>query len=324
MVRRTEGIAMVDVVAVGEILIDLIATAQGVTLFDAPAFVPLPGGAPANVAVGVQRLGGSSAFIGKVGRDDFGQGLRQMLAREGVATRGLVDDPRQLTTVAAVALAATGEPHFAFFAGAHANLTPEELDGDLLRTARIVHGGSLALAHEPARSATLAAWEIARTAGAMCSYDVNWRPALWPDAVAGLAQARLPLAFAEVVKLNAAELHLLTGQDDPAAGLAALATPAPLVVVTLGAAGCMYRFDGVIAAVEAPPVAEVVDATGAGDAFMAALLACLPDHPARLTEVTVQAALGLACCAGAFAITRRGAMPGLPTAADLALFQPRT
>jgi fructokinase len=309
---------MIDVVAVGEILIDLIATARDVTLFDAPAFAPLPGGAPANVAVGVRRLGGTSAFIGKVGRDEFGQGLRQLLAREGVATQGMVDDPRQLTTLAAVALSATGEAHFAFFAGAHANLTPDEVEGDLLRAARIVHGGSVALAHEPVRSATLAAWAIARATGAICSYDVNWRPALWPDPAAGLAQARLPLAFADVVKLNAAELRLLTGQNDPVAGLAALATPAPLVVVTLGAAGCLYRFDGVVAAVEAPPVATVIDTTGAGDAFMAALLVSLPDHPARLTEVTVQAALAAACCAGAFAVTRRGAIPGLPTAAELA------
>lgn len=309
---------MIDVVAIGEILIDLIATARDVALFNAPAFVPLPGGAPANVAVGVQRLGGTAAFIGKVGRDEFGQGLRQMLAHEGVDTRGLMEDPRQLTTLAAVALSATGDPHFAFFAGAHANLMPEELDGDLIRAARIVHGGSLALAHEPGRLATLAAWEIARSAGAICSYDVNWRPALWPDAAAGLAQARLPLAFADVVKLNAAELRLLTGHDDPAAGLATLATQASLVVVTLGAAGCLYRFDGAIAAVEAPEVGAVVDTTGAGDAFMATLLASLPDHPARLTEVTVQAGLALACCAGAFAVTRRGAIPALPTAADLA------
>ncbi len=308
---------MVDVVAVGEILIDLIATARDVTLFDAPAFTPLPGGAPANVAVGVQRLGRSAAFIGKVGRDEFGQGLRALLAREGVETRGLLDDAQHLTTLATVALSATGEPHFAFFVGAHARLTVADLDRALLGAARIVHGGSVALAHEPARSATLAAWAIGRAAGAICTYDVNWRPALWPDGPAGLDQARLPLAFADVVKLNAAELTLLTGIGDPSAALAALVTPAALVVVTLGAHGCLYRYQDVLATLPAPPVAAVVDSTGAGDAFMAALLADLTDHPARLGPDAVAALLRRACRAGALSVSQRGAIPALPTRAAL-------
>jgi fructokinase len=309
---------MLDVVAVGEILIDLIATQADVTLFDAPAFAPLPGGAPANVAVGVRRLGGTAAFIGKVGRDEFGQGLRRLLEREGVETRGLVDDPQQLTTLAAVALSATGDPHFAFFAGAHANLTVDDLDRNLLQSARIVHGGSVMLAHEPARTAMLAAWQIAHDAGAICSYDVNWRPALWPDLAVGLEQVHIPLVLADVVKMNGAELRLLTGIDDPRTALASLATPAALVVVTLGAQGCVYRHATRIDAVPAPPVVTVVDTTGAGDAFMAALLASLPAHPAQMGSDAIAGALRRACHAGALAVTRRGAIPALPTADELA------
>ncbi len=307
---------MLDVVAVGEILIDLIATQADVTLFDAPAFVPLPGGAPANVAVGVSRLGGKAAFVGKVGRDEFGQGLRALLEREGVVTRGLVDDARQLTTLAAVALSAGGDPHFAFFAGAHANLTADELDRALLRSARIVHGGSVMLAHEPARSAMLAAWQIARQTGAICAYDVNWRPALWPDHAAGLA-GDLPLELCDVVKMNDSEARLLTGLDEPQEALAALETPAALVVVTLGAQGCLYRHAGMIGAVAAPSMTTVADATGAGDAFMAALLASLPAHPIHLGQDAIEAALRRACVAGTLAVTRRGAIPSLPTAAEL-------
>jgi fructokinase len=309
---------MLAVVAVGEILIDLIATQADVTLFDAPAFVPLPGGAPANVAVGVRRLGGTAAFIGKVGSDEFGQGLRRLLEREGVETRGLVDDPQQLTTLAAVALSATGDPHFAFFAGAHANLTTDDMDRDLLQSARIVHGGSVMLAHEPARAAMLAAWQMAHDAGAICSYDVNWRPALWPDLAAGLEQMRIPLALADVVKMNAVELRLLTGIGDPRTALAAIETPAPLVVVTLGAQGCLFRHANSIDAVAAPPVARVVDTTGAGDAFMAALLASLPAHPAQMGRDAIADALRRACHAGALAVTRRGAIPALPTTDELA------
>lgn len=308
---------MIDVVAVGEILMDLIATRNTISLFDAPAFTPLPGGAPANVAVGVRRLGGTAAFLGKVGRDDFGMGLRALLQREGVEVRGLRDDPARLTTVAFVALSASHEPRFAFFAGAHTNLTIADLDRALLREARIVHGGSVALAHEPARAATLAAWAIARQQGAICAYDVNWRPMLWPDATVGVALARQPLALVDVVKLNADELRLLAGQEDLHAALETLATTASLVVVTLGAQGCLYRFQGTISAIAAPSVATVVDTTGAGDAFMAALLAGLPEHPAKLGADVVGAIIARACRAGALSTMRAGAMPSLPYAHEL-------
>src|SRR5947209_8136519 len=172
---------MIDVVAVGEILIDMIATSKDVSLFAAPSFVPLPGGAPANVAVGVKRLGKSSAFIGKVGRDNFGGGLRNLLRAEGVDVRGLLDDPQHFTTLAFAVLSAQSEPQFDFFVGAHAHLQISDLDASLLREARIVHGGSVTLTQEPSRSATLAAWQIGHDAGAICTYDVNWRPRLWPD-----------------------------------------------------------------------------------------------------------------------------------------------
>ncbi len=304
-------------VAVGEILIDLIATARDVTLFDAPAFTPLPGGAPANVAVGVQRLGLSAAFVGKVGRDDFGQGLRHLLAQEGVETRGMLEDPTHLTTIALVALAANGDPHFAFFAGAHTQLTVDDLDRGLLAEARIVHGGSVSLAQEPVRAATLAAWHYAHEQGALCSYDVNWRPALWPDAAQGLAIVRQPLTWADIVKMNAAELRLLTGQEDLFLALAGLATEAALVVVTRGAEGCLYRWQGAIYEQSAPPVTEVVDATGAGDAFMAALLVGITDHPSRLAVAAISATIQRACQAGALAVTRRGAIPALPYAREL-------
>lgn len=308
---------MIDVVAVGEILMDVIATQRDVSLFDAPSFVPFPGGAPANVAVGVQRLGRSAAFIGKVGRDEFGVGLRDLLQREGVDVRGLRDDPQQLTTVAFVSLSDGGEPHFAFFAGAHTALRVADLDLAVLYEARIVHGGSVALAHEPVRSATLAAWQIAHEHGALCSYDVNWRPMLWPDVAAGLAIARQPLAFADIVKMNAAELRLLSGLDDLHAGFLTLATNAALVVVTLGTGGCLYRCQGTIYAQPAPPVAEIIDTAGAGDAFMAALLAGLPEHPAQLSVERLAAIMQRACRAGAIAVTRAGAMTALPYAHEL-------
>lgn len=308
---------MIDVVAVGEILIDMIATSKDVTLFDAPSFAPLPGGAPANVAVGVKRLGKSSAFIGKVGRDNFGVGLRNLLQTEGVEVRGLLDDPERFTTLAFAVLSAMGEPQFDFFVGAHANLQIGDLDSALLQEARIVHGGSVTLVQEPARSTTLAAWQIGHDGGAICSYDVNWRPRLWPDAAEGLLIVKQPLRLVDIVKMNAAELTLLTGREDIRQGLQELETSAALVVVTQGAKGCLYRFQDALYEQAAPPASQVVDTTGAGDALMAALLAGLPDHPARLTKEVVAAVIKRACQAGTYSVAHAGAIPSLPYAHDL-------
>ncbi|MGZ3674680.1 MAG: carbohydrate kinase family protein [Ktedonobacterales bacterium] len=308
---------MIDVVTLGEILIDLVATQQNVPLFAAPAFEPKAGGAPANVAVGVRRLGKTAAFIGKVGRDEFGQGLRETLAEGGVETHSLLDDARLPTTLAFVSLSEGGETHFAFYPGAHTNLTLDDLDLDLIRSAHIFHCGSVSLAHQPVRGATLAALRTAHDAGVICSYDVNWRPALWADAAAGLALARQPLALADIVKMNAGELRLLTGDADVERALLGLRAPAALVVVTLGGEGCIYRFGGALYRQTSAPVGEAVDATGAGDAFVAALLATLSRHPRDLDAAALDPMTRRACRAGAITVTRRGAIPALPFAREL-------
>ncbi|HEY7123632.1 MAG TPA: carbohydrate kinase [Ktedonobacterales bacterium] len=308
---------MFDVLTLGECLIDLVATAPTDSLYHAEAFTPKPGGAPANVAVGVQRLGKKAAFIGKVGSDDFGRGLRQLLEQEGVATQYLLTEPASFTTLALVALTSEGEPHFTFAVGAHAELRPSDLDSTAFANTRVLHIGSVSLAHEPMRSTTLAALKLARNAGAICSYDVNWRPALWPDAKAGLALAREPLGQVDICKMNLAELRLLTGQEDAREGLAALETAAPLVVVTRGPQGCLFRLRQHISEVAAPQVATVVDSIGAGDAFMAALLAFLPAHPNKLSPEETSVLLRLACQAAALSVTRRGAIPSLPYAHEI-------
>ena len=308
---------MFDVVAVGEILMDMISTGNAVTLFDAPGYVPLPGGAPANVAVGVRRLGKSTAFIGKVGHDGFGTGLRNLLQKEGVDVRGLLDDANHFTTLAFVVLSALGEPQFDFFVGAHAHLQVADLDETLLRDARIVHGGSVTLTQEPSRSATFAAWHMGRAAGAICSNDVNWRPRLWTDVTEGMRVIAQPLQLVDVIKMNADELTLLTGQEDLRAGLQMLETTASLVVVTQGAKGCLYRFQNSIYEQEAPLATRVVDTTGAGDALMSALLAGLPVAPSRLDSATIALIIERASRAGTHSVARSGAIPSLPFAHEL-------
>lgn len=305
------------VVAFGEALVDLIAPDASESLFTAPAFHPQPGGAPANVAVGVARLGAPAAFIGKVGADDFGAGLRQLFAAESVATSGLVTDPHSHTTLACVGVSPQGEPRFTFAAGAHTRLLPEEVDQRVLAEGQIFAFGSVMLAHEPARSTTFATLTRARDAGMTLAYDVNWRPALWPDAAVGRALVRIPLHQVDVVKMNAQEATLLTGIADPYGAIEQLETSARLVVVTLGAAGCLFRRAGVVKHVPGRSVGPVVDTIGAGDAFMATLLAGLPVTLAKIDESAVRMLLQRACLAGAWSVTRRGAMPSLPYATDL-------
>ena len=174
-------------------------------------------------------------FIGKVGADEFGQGFINRLRQEGVDTTGVLTDPEALTTLALVALSAQGDPHFAFAAGAHTRLTPEEVPQDLIRAARIVQFGSVSLAHEPVRTATLFAQRLAYEVGSIVVYDVNWRPFLYQNRPReeALATLREPLPWCHVVKLNAGELRLLTDCDAVVPGLARLSqqTPAPLIIV---------------------------------------------------------------------------------------------
>ena len=304
---------MPDVTCLGEFLIDMVSTQRNVPLFDAPAFEPKPGGAPANVAVGVARLGAQVAFIGKVGKDDFGRGLTQLLADEGIDTHNLLADSEALTTLAFVSLSDTGDPSFAFFAGAHTRLQPADLDLALIRASKILHFSSITLAHEPCRSATHEAIRVAKAAGVLVSYDVNFRPALYPDREVGRQLISAPLPLVDILKMNEGEIKLLTGESDVEAGLRKIDSNSPLVVVTMAEKGCLYRFDGKIHHAAVPPI-EAVDATGAGDAFMAALLA---GYRLPLSEDYLQNLMLRACKAGAITASKRGAIPSLPYAHQL-------
>ena len=314
-----------DIVCLGELLIDLFPAEIGRRLVEVSAFHPKPGGAPGNVAVAARRLGLTSAFIGKVGDDAFGRFLIDTLAAEGVETRAIRLDDEARTTLAFIALPDPHHAEFVFYRnpGADTRLRPDELDGELLRHARALHVGSLSLVAEPSRSATLRAVEIARAAGALVSFDVNYRPSLWPTPDTAVAAIRDLLPLAHVVKVNEDELCLLTGTADPDAGGAALLAAGPaLVVVTLGARGSAYRSADAAGFVPAFPV-DTVDAIGCGDAFMAGVLAGLLGNAdggawsQRLDDDHLRPILRYANAVGALTATRAGALPALPTAAEV-------
>lgn len=314
-----------DVVCLGELLVDMFPAEVGRPLHEVSAFRPVPGGAPANVAVAAARLGVRSAFVGKVGDDPFGHHLARTLAREGVDVRGVRYDPKARTTMAFIAQPDVNSYDIVFYRnpGADTMLRSDELDESLLREGRGLHFGSLGLTAEPSRGATLHAMEVARGAGALVSLDVNYRPRLWEGPECA-RRAVLPLLpGVDVLKVNEGELALLTDCRDPDVGSRALLAMGPaLVVVTMGPQGSYFRCAAGAGHVPAFAV-DTVDATGSGDAFAAGLLTALLGAeswrgelvPDRLGEI-----LRYANAAGALTTLRQGVIPALPTAAEVEAF----
>lgn len=311
---------MAEALALGELLIDFVSTESGVSLGQAPAFQKAPGGAPANVAVGLARLGIKSGFIGKVGEDDFGHFLAQTLEQNGVDVSGLRYSDRARTMLAFVSVAADGERDFMFYRHPSADmlLHPHEIDRDYISAARLLHHGSISLIGEPSRSATLAAIAAAQEHGLWISYDPNLRLALWPSPQAARRGLLEVWTSAHVIKVSHEELAFLSGEDDWTRGAETLwHDRLRLLIITDGARGCNYVTPGARGHVPTYDV-EVVDTTGAGDGFVSGLLAGLLENERAWDHVDdLEEVLRLANAVGALTTTRRGAIPALPTRAQV-------
>jgi fructokinase len=306
-----------SVLAMGELLIDFVALESGVSVGEASGFVKAPGGAPANVAVALARLGHRSGFLTQVGDDPFGHHLEGMLRSAGVDTRGVLFSDRARTALAFVALGADGERSFAFYRNPSADmlLHRDALDFSLIDQFDIFHFGSITLIDEPVRTATLEAARYARAHGKRLSYDPNLRRALWPSDAAARAGMMDGMALAEIVKVSDEELVFLTGTSEANALWGA---HMKLLVVTHGAGGATIyttreRFYAPGFAVQA------VDTTGAGDAFVAGLLHGLLTHGEAFDRHLEPIARFANAC-GALTTTRKGAIPALPTRAQVEAF----
>lgn len=312
---------MFDLVAMGESLIDFTPSGendQGMMLF-----ARNPGGAPANVLAMCARLGGSAAFIGKVGDDAFGSFLESVMRDAGIDVTGLCKTADVPTTLAFVHLNADGDRSFSFYRkpGADIALSIDEVPHSVLQQCRVFHFGSVSLTDEPVRSATLFAAREARAAGALISYDPNYRPALWKQEEAAVSVMRQAPALADIVKVSDEEMTLLTGHTDLHEGAKALrAFGATLVLVTGGDKGAYFssaQWDGVCPAYQV----AVADTTGAGDAFLGALLTRL----CRKSKAEIEALskdelveiVRFGNAAGGLTATRYGAIPAMPTEAQI-------
>lgn len=298
-------------------LIDFVPTVGGLSLADAPAFKKAPGGAPANVAVGIARLGGRSAFVGKVGDDEFGHMLADILRQNNVEDEGILFDKGARTALAFVTLRADGEREFMFFRNPSADmlLHEKELNVGLIQKATVFHYGSISLITEPCKSAHLAAMKVAKEAGALLSYDPNLRLPLWPSAEEARKGILSIWNEADIIKISEEEISFLTEGGDPYSDEAAQKLMHPnlrLLLVTEGKDGCRYYTKGLSGRVSGVKV-DTIDTTGAGDAFVAGILSQLvQDLTLIQDEKRLREALHFANHCGAIATTERGAIPALP------------
>lgn len=299
------------VVSLGELLIDFVALESGVSVGDASGFEKKPGGAPANVAVAVQRLGVPCYFMGQVGDDPFGHYLASVIQSEGVDVTALTFSDVARTALAFVSLGANGERSFQFYRHPSADMlmTAEDLRLEVLDHAKIFHFGSITMITEPSKTATLTAARAALERGLKVSYDPNLRLALWDSADAARAGMMLGMDYAHIVKVSDEELVFLTEGD-----LAPLwREHTEVILVTAGERGATaYLRDGLSVTVEGYTV-QPVDTTGAGDAFVAGFLVGTLEHPDYQNADTLRQLLRFANGAGAITTTGRGAIPSLPT-----------
>lgn len=306
---------MYDVTALGELLIDF--SPCGLSETGMKMLEMNPGGAVANVLCAASRLGLSAAFIGKVGMDCHGRYLRSKLNEYGIDPVGLKMTDEAPTTLAFVDIDEQGERSFSFFRdpGADTLLRADELPEDVLTDTRILHVGSLSLTAEPSRSATIEAVIKAKAAGAVITYDPNYRAMLWNSEETAAQQMRSLLPYVDMIKLSDNETELVTGMNQPEMAIRYLLDMGiKCVVVTEGAKGAVVGTTDGIDKVNSFR-RDAVDTTGAGDSFWGGFLTAMIKSGIDAKNIRLEDALDFArygCAAAACCVMKRGAMPAMP------------
>ena len=307
---------MIDVVALGELLIDftnISADEEGY-----PTMAAHPGGAPANFLAALSKFGAKVALLGKVGNDTFGKLLVSTLKKAGIETRGLVMADDVFTTLAFVTLDETGNREFAFARkpGADTQLAFEEIDLSLIDEAKVFHFGTLSLTDEPARSATYKAVAYAKEKGKLVTYDPNLRKPLWHDLVEAKKQLLWGLGQADVVKISDEEVEFLFGLGVEEGAKHILENyGVKLVFVTCGAAGCFFKNAQAEGHVPSLQGIKVVDTTGAGDIFGGSAvwkLLQLQKEPEYLSAEELVDTVRFACTVAGLSTTKAGGISSVP------------
>lgn len=305
-----------DVTALGELLIDF--TENGTSKQGNPLMEANPGGAPCNVLAMIQKLGGKTAFIGKVGKDMFGRQLKNAVEAVGIDTRNLMEDEEVHTTLAFVHTFPDGDRDFSFYRnpGADMMLTKEEVQEDLIRDSKIFHFGTLSSTHEGVREATRYAIDVAKEAGCIISFDPNLRPPLWGTLEDARKEIEYGLTKADILKISDNEVEFLCGTSDYDEGAQMLIDKynIPLVCVTLGKAGSRAYYKGMRVEAAGFIQEHTIETTGAGDTFGGCMLNYVLQHGLEdLTEENLKELLTFANAAASLITTRKGALAVMPS-----------
>lgn len=312
---------MLDVIAIGEVLIDF--TPADRSSGENEQFICNPGGAPANVVAILARLGSKAALVSKVGRDHFGALLQEALLGCGVDVSMLSFTDEANTTLAIVHLNDEGDRSFSFYRkpGADTFLQTKDIPFDRIENCRLLHFGSVSMTHEPARATTKESVERAKAAGALISFDPNVRIDLWENDEEAKQCIRWGMNYADILKISEEELFFITGTTDVQEGALVLQKQfnITLIIVTLGEKGCYYRLsdhDGYVPGF----TVQAVDTTGAGDAFMGSLLYKILQLESSLEQLENEQMISMltfANAGGALVTTRKGALQSMPTANEI-------
>ena len=298
----------------GEMLIDFTLNGQseqGNHLFEA-----CPGGAPCNVLAMLNKLGRKTAFIGKVGEDQFGRLLKGTIDELGIETKGLILDKEIHTTLAFVHTFPDGDREFSFYRkpGADMMLTEEEVDYDLIRQSRIFHFGTLSMTDEPVRSATKKALEVAKEADCLITFDPNLRPPLWNSMDEAKKQMEYGFQYCDMLKISDNEIQFVSGKEDYDEGICYLQDKynIPLIFLTMGKDGSRAYYKDIRVERKGFQV-KAIETTGAGDTFCGCSIHGLLTHGLEgLTEEILGDMLTYANAGAALITMKKGAIRSMP------------
>ena len=303
-----------DVIALGELLIDFTMNGQseqGNNMFEA-----CPGGAPCNVLALLNKMGKKTAFIGKVGKDQFGALLRDTITEAGIDASNLMVDENVNTTLAFVHTFPDGDREFSFYRnpGADMMLTADEVNPEVVKDTKVFHFGTLSMTHEGVREATKKAVETAKANGCLVSLDPNLRPPLWSSLDLAKEQMEYGFGKCDILKISDNEIQFVSGKEDYDEGIAYLQETynIPLILLTMGKDGSRAYYKGM--RVERPGFSvKAIETTGAGDTFCGSSLNYLVDHDfENLTEEQLGEMLTFANAAAALVTTKKGAIKAMP------------
>ena len=303
-----------DVIALGELLIDFTMNGQseqGNNMFEA-----CPGGAPCTVLALLNKMGKKTAFIGKVGKDQFGALLRDTITEAGIDASNLMVDENVNTTLAIVHTFPDGDREFSFYRnpGADMMLTADEVNPEVVKDTKVFHFGTLSMTHEGVREATKKAVETAKANGCLVSFDPNLRPPLWSSLDLAKEQMEYGFGKCDILKISDNEIQFVSGKEDYDEGIAYLQETynIPLILLTMGKDGSRAYYKGM--RVERPGFSvKAIETTGAGDTFCGSSLNYLVDHDfENLTEEQLGEMLTFANAAAALVTTKKGAIKAMP------------